>query len=343
MKKLLTLFSLLAVLQLSARITSAGSVVSAAAKTNLLVPFDAAGDTNKMGANNMKQGFWIERTGAYDWEGNYIDGKREGTWVAYPVGTPMVAYIDNYRGGKKNGISLGVDRAGYIFRQESFVDDSLEGMRRTFFTGGRLKTEEVYKNGKLNGYRKIYNNNNKIQEEGNFKNGMRDGIAKWYYTDGKLNTESVYKDGNLEGKMITYHSNGNKASEVIYRMNEMEGEYVEYHESGKLKTKGTYVHSLEEGAWSTMYESGKVYESGKFVKGKREGAWSQMSEDGKTSAKLKYKNGEVISGTPMQAKPLPAPPAQPAAPTGTGPQGKPNGQATPDAPHDHNSPDHKPH
>src|SRR3546814_8635671 len=62
--------------------------------------------------------------------------------------TTLFRSIDNYRGGKKNGISLGVDRAGYIFRQENFVDDSLDGMRRTFFTGGRLKTEEVFKNGR---------------------------------------------------------------------------------------------------------------------------------------------------------------------------------------------------
>lgn len=335
MKKLVTLLSLLAVAHLSARTISIAANATIVTKTTLLIPSDAVGDTNKTDANNMKQGFWIERTGAYDWEGNYVNSKREGTWVAYPVGTPMVAYIDNYRNGKKNGISLGVDRAGYIFRQENFVEDSLDGMRRTFFTGGRLKTEEVYKNGKLNGYRKIFNNNNKLQEEGNFTNGVRDGLAKWYYTDGKLNTESVYKNGNLEGKMITYYSNGNKASEVLYRMNEMEGEYVEYYENGKVKTKGTYVHSLEEGTWITQYESGKVYESGKYVKGKREGAWSQMSEDGKTSAKLKYKTGAVVSGTPMEAKPIPAP--------ATAPQAQPNGQQTPQPAHDHNAPDHKPH
>lgn len=341
MKKLFTLLSLLAAFHLSARTIPAATYISAATRSELLTPSEAVGDTNKTDANNLKQGFWIERMGAYDWEGNYINGKREGTWVAYPVGTPMVAYIDNYRGGKKNGISLGVDRAGYIFRQENFVDDSLDGMRRTFFTGGRLKTEEVFKNGKLNGYRKIYNNNNKLQEEGNFKNGVRDGIAKWYYTDGKLNTESVYKNGNIDGKMITYHTNGNKASEVLYKMNEMEGEYFEYHENGKLKTKGNYVHSLEEGTWTTLYESGKIYETGKYVKGKREGAWTQMSEDGKTSAKLKYKAGAVISGTPMEAKPLPAPATQPTAPAG-GPGIGPNGQQAPPA-HDHNAPDHKPH
>lgn len=341
MKKLVTLLSLLVGFHLSARSISTAAPISAATKTNFVIPAEAVGDTNKVDANKMKQGFWIERMGAYDWEGNYVNGKREGTWVAYPVGIPMVAYIDNYRAGKKNGISLGVDRAGYIFRQENFVDDSLDGMRRTFFTGGRLKTEEVYKNGKLNGYRKIFNNNNKLQEEGNFKDGVRDGIAKWYYSDGKLNTESVYQNGNLQGKMITYHTNGNKASEVMYIMNEMEGEYFEYHENGKIKTKGTYVHSLEEGTWSTLYESGKVYESGKYVKGKREGTWSQMSEDGKTSAKLKYKNGAVLSGTPMQPKPNPAPAADPAKPQGGGPGI--NGQTQPAAPHDHNAPDHKPH
>jgi antitoxin component YwqK of YwqJK toxin-antitoxin module len=306
MKKFITLLSLFAAYQLSAKINAAYCVHAVAVKTESYFQ-SAQGDTNKLDANNLKQGFWIERTGAYDWEGTYLNGKREGTWVAYPVGTPMVAYIDTYRDGKKNGISLGIDRAGYIFRQENYLGDSLDGMRRTFFTGGRVKTEEVYKNGKLNGYRKIYNNNNKIQEEGNFKNGVRDGVAKWYYTDGKINTESYYKDGNLEGKMTTYHTNGNKSSEVVYKNNEMEGAYVEYYEDGKVKTKGNYIHSLEDGLWVTTYESGKVYEMGKYVKGKRDGAWTQQSEDGKTTVKLKYKMGEVISGTPMDPKPVAAP------------------------------------
>ncbi len=323
MKNILTLAVVFVAFQMTAKAKVATTSTVKRTDCEYIIPSNGVGDTNKVDANKMKQGFWIERMGAFDWEGNYVNGKREGTWVAYPVGTPMVGYIDNYRGGKKNGVSLGVDRAGYIFRQENFIDDSLDGMRRTFFTGGRVKTEEVYKNGKLNGYRKIYNNNNKIQEEGNFVNGVRDGVAKWYYTDGKLNTESNYKNGNLEGIMITYHINSNKASEVMYHNNDMEGAYVEYYESGKIKTKGNYVHSAEDGLWITTYESGKVFESGKYVKAKREGAWTQMSEDGKTVSKLKYKDGAVISGTPMQIKPNPAPVTPP---TTTGGEAVPKGQ-----------------
>lgn len=212
MKQLIILTFLIAVTSLSARSMTKDNLNNSG--TNFTA---AGGDTNVTDNNKLKQGFWMERNGTYAWEGNYVSDKREGTWVAYIFGSPMVTFIENYRDGKKNGVSLAVDRAGYIFKQENYKGDSLDGVYKTFYTGGRLKSEDVYKNGKLNGLRKYYTNNNKIQEEGYFKDGVREGLAKWYFTDGKLNTESIYKNGNLEGKMTTYYSNGKKSSEVFLK------------------------------------------------------------------------------------------------------------------------------
>lgn len=270
-------------------------------------------DTNQVDATGTKVGFWIERMGSYDWEGEYVFGKKEGSWIGYPIGMPMPSYVENYHDGKKNGVTMGIDRAGYIYKIENYSNDSLDGIKRTYFTGGKLKSEEIYKNGKLHGLRRIYNNNTKIQEEGNYVNGVREGLTKWYYSDGKLNTESIYKNGLLEGKMITYHTNGNKSSEVLYKNNLMEGAFYEYYPNGKVKTQGNYIHSAEEGKWTTFYESGKVYETGTMTAGKREGGWKQSSEDGKTSGVVKYNAGTVVSGTPMPMKPI----EQPKAPEST--------------------------
>ena len=74
-----------------------------------------------------------------------------------------------------------------------------------------------------------------------------------------------------------------------------------------------------------------MFETGKFTHGKRDGAWKQSSEDGKTNNTVKYKEGAVLSGTPMQPKPNPAPaPAQnPGAPAPAQNKGTPAGQPAP--------------
>src|ERR1044072_619097 len=156
-------------------------------------------DTNQLDANGQKTGFWTERIGGYEWHGYYVSGKKNGAFVAYPLGLNLFAFVESYNMGKKDGVFLYTDRAGYVIKEEFYKDDSLDGYRRTYYTGGRVKTEEHYKNGKLDGYKRVYNASNKISEEGFYVNCVRSGVNRWYYTDGRLNTESNYVNGSLEG------------------------------------------------------------------------------------------------------------------------------------------------
>jgi len=224
----------------------------------------APADTNQTDANGKRTGFWSEKMGGYDWKGFYVDGKKHGTFVAYPIGLSMFAMVETYDMGKKNGIFLVADRAGYVVKEEWFRNDSLDGYKRTFYTGGRVKTEEHYKNGKLDGVKRVYNASNKLSEEGYFVNGERSGLNKWFYTDGKINTESNYVNGSLEGTMTSYHPNGNVASKTVYKNNEIEGQYTEFHENGKIKVQGNYVHGKEEGKWVEYYDGGAIYLQGQY-------------------------------------------------------------------------------
>jgi antitoxin component YwqK of YwqJK toxin-antitoxin module len=281
----------------------------------------AAGDTNRFNASGQREGFWLEKNAGYEWSGYYVNGQKHGTFVGYPLGIGLLSFIETYDMGKKNGLFLVADRAGYITKEEFYRNDSLEGFRRTYYTGGRLKTEEQFKGGKLHGVKKVWNSQNRIVEEGHFVNGQRHGINKWFYSSGKLNTESNYVNGSLEGPMTTYYENGNIYSKTVYKNNEIEGEYIEFHENGKVKVKGFYVKGKEEGKWNEFYESGAPYLQGQFKNGLREGSWTEMSEAGKKTATVKYKAGVIISGTFTGAHPNPKteevkPAQQPQVPAG---------------------------
>lgn len=262
--------------------------------------FASVNDTNFTDTNRLKQGFWIERIGGNDCHGYYVDNKREGSWRIYPIGTMLFSNIESYKAGKKHGLFLLVDRSGNLLREENYSNDSLDGLRRVFYVGGKPKMEEFFKMGKLEGKRTLFYSSSVKQEEGYFKNGVRDGISRWYYEDGSLNTESNYEKGQLIGSQITYYrakapgSNGrNINSKVVYAANEMQGEYLEYFEDGKIKLKGIYDKGLMTGIWVEYHPNGKIKLTGNYINNKKEGTWTEFDENGKQIKKMRYKNGEL--------------------------------------------------
>lgn len=82
------------------------------------------------------------------------------------------------------------------------------------------------------GLKRTYYTNGKVKFEVNFKNKKIDGCMKGYYKDGALQLESNYVDGKKEGFTKTYYKSGNMQSEANYVNGEMEY-YKGYYENGK--------------------------------------------------------------------------------------------------------------
>ena len=55
------------------------------------------------------------------------------------------------------------------------------------------------------------------------------------------------------------------------------------------------------------YDGGAVYISGEYKNGLREGTWTESSEAGKKTATVKYKAGEIVSGSFTGPHPNPKP------------------------------------
>lgn len=219
-------------------------------------------DTNKTDASGKKQGLWKEIINGVEWFGAYNNDLKNGTWVSYHSGmdAPLVNQMDSYINGRKNGASFETDRSGYIVKQETYLNDTLDGISIIYYNGSHAKSEAIYRHGKLNGKRKLYNQENfKVQEEGDFINNQRDGLARWFYNDGTtVSIEYNYKNGMLEGKMKAFFRNGNTNAEGTYKNNELEGDYFEYYEDGKPKNIGKYSKGKKEGVWKEYDENGKM-------------------------------------------------------------------------------------
>ena len=222
----------------------------------------ASGDTNKVDANNKKQGIWKENIAFFDWYGKYVDDMKDGSWVMYHPGN-IIGAVEVYKNGKKNGVSLAMDRTGALTKEEHYIDDKLNGPVRNY-KGGRVSFEAFYKDGILSGMRKSYYETGTIREESFFVDGKREGVAKWYNMDGKVNSEYNYKNDNLQGPFKFFHKNGNIEKEGTYKDNEFDGKYFSYYENGKVKEEGQYVKGKKEGTWKEFNEEGKVVKTVKF-------------------------------------------------------------------------------
>jgi len=82
------------------------------------------------------------------------------------------------------------------------IKNTPKGLKRTYYSDGRKKTEAYYEGDKLNGVFKQYDEKGKLQFEENYKNGILEGNSKEYYPNGKLKELIMYRNGKLESLRI---------------------------------------------------------------------------------------------------------------------------------------------
>lgn len=93
-------------------------------------------------------------------QGDYLNGKRDGSWVVYnPNGN--IKSIESYRYGLKHGVAVYTDAQGNIVRNENYVSGTLSGDYKIF-------------------------ENRKVTEEGTYEAGKLSGMLKKYYPNGNI-------------------------------------------------------------------------------------------------------------------------------------------------------------
>lgn len=94
-----------------------------------------------------------------------------------------------------------------------------------------------------NGLNKTYYQNGKLKSSETFRNGEKVGVCKYYYDNGKLQYEENYNtEGQAEGVFNSYYKNGQLESMYSYRNGQRHGIYKEYYEDGKLRDEGRYEY-----------------------------------------------------------------------------------------------------
>jgi len=200
-----------------------------------------------------------------------------------------------------------------------------EGVHKTYYANGNLKTEWEYKDGKRNGISRLYYKNGNLWVDAHLKNGKQFGKVKIYYKEGNLKSEGDYKDGEGFGK--GYYENGKLKVETYSKDNktvwekrydekgnlipgweekeanalkEIENKYpqiVQIKEKLKrdmeLLKKEREAEGKQDGIHKAYYPNGNVMQEWTYKGGKIEGVLKFYSENGNLKSEVNYKNGEV--------------------------------------------------
>lgn len=118
------------------------------------------------------------------------------------------------------------------------VDSLGQKVVRSYFPGGKTKSEVIYKNGKKNGVARTYDSDGSVILELPYVDDMREGTSKKYYAGGKVLAQTTeYKNNKMNGFQTRYRGNGDLMSEARYEDDFPCTELREYLENKALKKK----------------------------------------------------------------------------------------------------------
>ncbi len=142
--------------------------------------------------------------------------------------------------------------------KEYFDDDSTE-----------IKIEGAIQDNKINGLWRTYYSTGHLRSSVNYKDGKIDGIAYFYYNDevNSKRAEITYEQDQIIGFYLEFYDNGAQKSKIEYKKGERHGKGEYYYKTGRIKRDGKFKNGLEEGKWKFYNEAGEVIKKVKYKKG----------------------------------------------------------------------------
>jgi antitoxin component YwqK of YwqJK toxin-antitoxin module len=262
-------------------------------------------------------------------EGNRKNFELDSAWRFYDDKGKIALEI-NYLKGKKDGIRKTYREDELI--EETFKNDTKEGMTRFYYPDGKIKMEVNFRNGLEDGPAREYDRDGRIITLISYKsgfiverelinrydnNGKKNGLWKYFYADGKLQREGTYKHGEENGYFKDYDKDGNLLTTAKYADGTKLEDVAElvkldlrkdYYPDGKVKIAATYNKEGNlEGVRREYAPDGKIEKSFIFrngimigegivtEKGERDGDWKEYFNDGHLRAEGKY-NKDIKEG-----------------------------------------------
>ncbi len=115
----------------------------------------------------------------------------------------------------------------------------LDGMWRSFYSSGNIKSAVNYDDGKVEGTAVFYYDNPKhiIRAEVDFDENLINGNYKEFYSNGNIKASIEFKDGERWGDLFYYYRNTQIKTEGQFKKGKQTGKWKYYSKSGELINK----------------------------------------------------------------------------------------------------------
>ncbi len=131
------------------------------------------------------------------------------------------------------------DQDSILIHEGHLENGILEGMWRSYYTSGNIKSTVHYSNNMVDGTAVFYYNNinHIIRSEIEFSQDKIDGLYTEFYTNGNIKVSIEFKDGIKWGNIIYYYRNGQIKTEGRYKKGKASGKWKYYSKSGQIINK----------------------------------------------------------------------------------------------------------
>lgn len=240
-------------------------------------------------------------TGIERAQGVLLNNKKDSVWRHYDEKGNLKA-IENFRNGKRSGISKRFYANKRLAEMASFEDGYFEGTRILLTEAGDTTEYGNYANDKREGFsvtrqtisiRDLNEDPQSFLIYGTYTQGILNGKFTIKYPDGKLAAEENYSMGKLNGHRKLYHPNGNIAYDAEFVNHKVNGKELKYFPNGKLMQVTEYADGVITGRQLSYFESGKVSEEALYENGQIKNL-QRLYESGKVREKIRFEKGKPV-------------------------------------------------
>jgi antitoxin component YwqK of YwqJK toxin-antitoxin module len=139
----------------------------------------------------------------------HIQGVQNGQWLYYHDTTvSILAWEMNYFAGEKHGKQVFYSKKGDTTLVENYQNGILEGVKKKYYPGSKIKEVIHYKKGLMDGEFLYYNQEGKVLEKLNYTEGKKNGECSYFYSDGKMLKTENWILGAKNGEFKTFFIQG---------------------------------------------------------------------------------------------------------------------------------------
>lgn len=171
---------------------------------------------------------------------HHVDGYENGRWTYFYDSTNIVAWEMDFLLGQKHGKHIYYNRQSDTTLLETYKYDQLNGVKRIFYSNGKIHREIHYTKGQLDGQFTVFNKEEKVVEKLNYSLGKKNGVLTYYYDDGTLLKTENWTDDIKNGPFITYYYQGFVQISENWKKGIKNGVFEEYFNNRRLKLKSVY-------------------------------------------------------------------------------------------------------